>query len=98
MRPSIRIRNCEPEDRNRIVKNAGQGAVLNLPADTDLTSIDSHMSGLNWILEGDSSVTLRGSLRTFCRFHLRLIECFLTWENGREGKQDPGDDYSRPRL
>lgn len=52
MRPSVRIRNqCEPEGRNRIIKNAENTAVLNLLADTDLTSIDSLMSGLNWILE-----------------------------------------------
>lgn len=50
---SVRIRNqSEPEGRNRIVRNAGHAAVLNLPADTDLrASIDSLMSGLNWILE-----------------------------------------------
>lgn len=52
MRPSVRIRNqCESEGRNRIIRNAGHDGLLNLPADTDLASIDSLMSGLNWILE-----------------------------------------------
>lgn len=42
----------ETEGRNRIVRNAGRATTLNLPADTDLASIDSLiMSGLNWILE-----------------------------------------------
>lgn len=88
----VRIRN-RSERRGFEIESSGMPGVrtaLNLPADTDLASIDSLMSGLNWILETRRFVDDFTTVVT----DVLSIPSAANWtfshkvrEHGREGKR-----------